>query len=353
MAGRYFLHRISHEGNVSYSLMGKGILTLGWSKFSETDILNAARGKEGYPSFDVITKELGENHNRSRWSMWYFAQMKKGDIIVVPLYGGVFSVFEVEEEAENIGKLESKVSSFEGMWNNDRIEWREHKLFDVTGNYTVDLGFFIKVKPIVENVPRNYVSGFFSSRMKIRTTNADITDIEKYVEDGINAGKENKPISLYGNVINSLVDSMQASIVSALNPDKFEALVRWYLKKCGASSTWIPAKNEARKSDGADADIIAEFDNLKHIIYVQAKWHTGKTSEWAVNQIDSYKNQVCDGDSSYSYATWVISSADNFSEKAIVEAEEKGVRLIDGKEFARMLIDIGLMDINDAFNIDS
>jgi hypothetical protein len=45
----------------------------------------------------------------------------------------------------------------------------------------------------------------------------------------------------------------------------------------------------------------------------------------------------------------VISSADKFSEKAVADAEEKGVRLIDGKEFARMLLDIGLLDINDAF----
>ncbi|MCR5629084.1 restriction endonuclease [Eubacterium sp.] len=349
MASKYFLHRISHESNVSYSLMKKGILTLGWSKFSKTDILNAAR-EDGYPNFDVITKELGENHNRSRWNIWYFAQMNEGDKVVVPLYGGLFSAFEVEEKAKNIGELKSEVSFVEGMWNKHTIRWNDEKLlFDENEKYIVDLGFYLKVKPIVENVPRNFVSGVFSSRMKIRTTNADITDIAEYVDDGIKAGNDNKPITLYGDVIDSLVVNMKESILSALNPDKFEMLIRWYLKKCGASSTWIPAKNETRKSDGADADIIAEFDNLKHIIYVQAKWHKEETSEWAVNQIDSYRNQVSDGDYSYSYATWVISSADCFSEKAKAEAEEKGVRLIDGKEFARMLIDIGLMDINDAF----
>ena len=57
----------------------------------ESDILDAARKEEGYSDFDSITEMFGENHNRSRWSMWYFAQMNVGDIFVVPLYSEVFS----------------------------------------------------------------------------------------------------------------------------------------------------------------------------------------------------------------------------------------------------------------------
>lgn len=348
MAGKYYLHRISHEGNASYSLIKVGYLTLGWSTFADSFILDAAR-KEGYPDFDAITEKFGEKHNRSRWSMWYFAQMSIGDTVVVPLYSGLFSVYEVCDIAKPIGDLESLITSFEGEWNKHRIEWKDHKLYDVADNEAIDLGFFIKVKPIVENVPRKYVSGKLISRMKIRTTSADITDIGEFVEAGIKAGKEDKPITLYGDVIDPLVDCMRESIMSTLNPDKFEQLVKWYLERCGASSAWIPAKNESGKKDGADADIVAEFDNLKYIVYVQAKWHEGETSDWAVYQIDSYKSQKSEGDSSYTYATWVISSADRFSEQAVADAEEKGVRLVDGKEFARMLLDIGLLDINDAF----
>lgn len=348
MSKKYYLHRISYEGNASYTLLKEGYLTLGWSIFSDSGILDAAR-KEGYPDFDVITEKLGESHNRSRWSMWYFAQMNVGDIVVVPLYAGMFSVYEVCGMAKPIADLESLITSFEGEWNKHRIEWKNHKLYDADDKKAVDIGFFVKVKPIVENVPRKYVSGKLISRMKIRTTSADITDIGEFVESGIKAGKENKPVTLYDEVIDSLVDSMKSSILSALDPDKFEQLVKWYLEKCGASLAWIPSKNESGKSDGADADIVAEFDNLKYIVYVQVKWHEGETSDWAVYQIDSYKNQMSEGDSSYTYATWVISSADKFSEQAVTDAEEKGVRLINGSEFARMLLDIGLWDINNAF----
>ena len=345
---KYYLHRISHEGNVSYSLIKKGYLTLGWSAFSSTNILDAAREK-GYPNFDIITEQFGENHNRSRWNMWYFAQMKAGDTVVVPLYSGLFSVYEVCDVAKSITELEKVFSSLEGIWDKHIIEWKDHKLYDADACKKIDIGFFIKVMPIVENVPRKLVSGMLISRMKIRTTNADITDIAEFVETGIKAGKENKPITLYGEVVDSLVEQMRKKIVTVLNPDKFERLVKWYLERCGASSAWIPAKNEAGKKDGADADVIAEFDNLKYIVYVQAKWHEGETSDWAVYQINSYKDQKSEGDSAYSYATWVISSAEKFSEQAVADAEEKGVRLIDGKEFARMLLDIGLLDIDDAF----
>lgn len=348
MEKKYYLHRISYEGNVSYSLLNKGYLTLGWSIFADSDVLNSVR-EDGYSGFDAITEKYGENHNRSRWSMWYFAQIKAGDTIVVPQYSGLFSVYEACDKAENIRELENYVSSFDGMWDNHTIVWNEHRLFDVNEKRSVDLGFFIKVKPIIENVPRKFVGGELISRMKIRTTSADITDIGKYVESGINAGKTKKPITLYGDVIDPLVECMRKSIMSTLDPDKFEKLVKWYLDRCGASSSRIPKKNEPGKEDGADADIVAEFDNLKYIVYVQAKWHKGETSGWAVHQIDSYKNQKSEGDSAYTYATWVISSADKFSTEAVADAAEKGVRLIDGKEFARMLLDIGLLNINDAF----
>ncbi len=348
MTNRYFLHRISHESNTSYSLLEKGYLSLGWSLFSGTNILEAAR-KEGSNDFNVITDEKGQKHNRSRWCMWYFAQMDIGDTVVVPLYSGLFSVYKVLDKARDISDLEGDISTIKGKWNNNSIIWKEQLLYDEAEQRGIDLGFFIKVKPIVKNVPRKIVSGKLISRMKIRTTTAEITDIAEDVESGIKAGKENKPISLYGDVIDSLIEQMLKSIRHNLTPDKLEQLVKWYLERCGASAVWIPAKNESGKKDGADADIVAEFDNLNYIVYVQAKLHKDETSNWAVNQIDSYKNQKSEGDSAYTYATWVVSTADKFSDKAVADAAEKGVRLIDGKEFVRMLLDIGILDIDDAF----
>ena len=328
--------------------MRKGYITLGWSAFVDSGILDAAR-EDGYPRFDVITEQYGEKQTRSRWNMWYFARMNVGDYIVVPLYGGKFSVFEVVEIAKPITKLESELSSFTGEWNNHAISWNGHRLYDENENRIIGLGFFVKVKPVVENIQRSIVSGELIARMKIRSTNADISDISEHVEKSIEAGRTNKPVTLYGEVIDSLVKKLNESICEILDDSKFERLVKWYLEKCGASSAFIPPKNESGKKDGADADVVAEFDNLRYIVYVQAKHHKGETSAWAVEQIDSYKEQKSEGDSSYTYATWVVSSAESFSEQAQSDAKENGVRLINGSEFSRMLIDCGLLDIDDAF----
>ena len=46
MEKQYYLHRISHEANVSYTLMRNGYLTLGWGEFSKTDILDTVRNDD-------------------------------------------------------------------------------------------------------------------------------------------------------------------------------------------------------------------------------------------------------------------------------------------------------------------
>lgn len=348
MNKKYFLHRISHEGNVSYSLLKEGYITIGWEKFADSKILEAARKKD-YADFNDIAEKYGECKNRSRWGIWYFANMKEGDTVIVPQYNGLFSAYEVIKEAVPIYELEGEIDKIQGSWDSSvDIVWNDRRLWDYKSR-KIDLGFALKVKPIVEDVPRNYAPGKFISRMKIRTVNAEITDIKEYIEEGIKAGIEGHPVRLYDNTIDILADEMKTRIIDMLDDVKFELLIKWYLTKVGADNVWIPAKNENGKEGGADADIIAEFENLKHVVYVQAKHHEGITSEWAVEQIKKYQEQKCEGDSSYSYAAWVISSGDSFSEEAEISATEYGVRLIDGKEFSKMLIDVGLLNIDDAF----
>ena len=49
------------------------------------------------------------------------------------------------------------------------------------------------------------------------------------------------------------------------------------------------------------------------------------------------------------YIPWVVSTADDFKEEAKVKAVEKGVKLINGKEFARMLAEVGVNGIDEGF----
>ena len=47
-------------------------------------------------------------------------------------------------------------------------------------------------------------------------------------------------------------------------------------------------------------------------------------------------------DDGYTVALWVVSTADGFYESCRTKAEEGGVLLIGGKDFAEMLLDAGL-----------
>lgn len=347
MAGKYYLHRISHESNASYSLLDKGYLTLGWSLFKEKVILEAARDGDEQ-RFNSIAKEYSEDHNRSRWCMWYFGKMDIGDIVVVPLYGGKFSVCEVTDIAKPISDLEGVEDSFIGKWDSHQLKVLEGNLIDCTDNRIIDLGFYIKVKTLVSEVQRKKADGRLISRMKMRQTNGEISEIGQYVDSVIQTKGE--PASFYTRTMETLSENMRKSIVEKLNDTRFEKLVKWYLEQCGASKVYIPPKNSPDKVDGADADVIAEFENLKYIVYVQAKWHDGKTKDWAVQQVAKYKDQNAEDDSEYTYATWVVSSGEDFSEEAYALAMEKKVRLINGYEFARMILNIGVDNIDDAMD---
>jgi len=44
----------------------------------------------------------------------------------------------------------------------------------------------------------------------------------------------------------------------------------------------------------------------------------------------------------YSRQYWVVSSSDTFSTESYNQAKEHNILLIDGKQFVRMLLDIGI-----------
>ena len=77
---------------------------------------------------------------------------------------------------------------------------------------------------------------------------------------------------------------------------------------------------------------------------VLEKKHEGVTDEWAIQQIKAYMtNHIYDD---YHTQMWVISTCEHYSQKAMNEAGEAGVRLISGIEFASMILDAGLEGLN-------
>lgn len=255
-----------------------------------------------------------------------------------------FSLYEVIGGVKLAGQLEEVIKS-----NNNTIEGDGKKL--LYNGQAIDLGFLIPVQPVEGNISRSkYADSSLTSRMRIRQTNANISDLKENVEEAVKRARLNKPISLYSEIIDSMKEVLITEIRSKLDENKFETLVAWYLKRIGADQVRIPSKNDAIKSQYADGDIVAEFDILEIALAVQAKYHSGKTDSWGIQQIDMYGKDLQENmNKEYNHLNWVISAADNFTDEAISLVSEKNIRLINRTEFAEMLIKAGVENIDQAF----
>lgn len=332
----YWLHRISHEWEISYPLLEKGYLSYGWNDFSNTDLLEKTK-TEGWSYFETF---MSKNNitARSRYSLWRFFNFKKGDIIVVPLFSGNFCICEVIDETIEIQKIPFDKITTEA---NAEAILTDKGFVICEGNRKYDIGYVIRVKNLTGKLPRSYADANLISRMKIRTANAEINDL---VEDVGKALTSDSPINIHDELLEATLEPIKSVIDKYVTPDNLEHIIKNYMVKKGASKVWIPAKNERDKENGADADIVAEFEDLHLIFYIQAKKHTGETSEWAVKQIYEYCDQRQEPLNGYTYIPWAVSTTD-FSEEAILLAQEKGVRLIGGRELIKMIVDCGITNI--------
>ena len=330
-----FLHRISHHKEISYPLLERNILTIGYSDFTSTD---------GSQSFDSDFQTAYGELWRSRYSLYRFLfDMQIGDMVIVPSWG-TFSVYKIMGNAQKIRDLSQDDRKNLQDWHGNYIH-NDDSDYITNGESIIDLGFFRRVSPIANNIPRaEYADKQLTARMKIRQTNANITDLQKNIEIAIEAFRKKHPINLSSKLLSEIHLPAYDTIIKWLNPDKWEKLIRLYFEKLGASNIDIPSKNEIGK-DG-DSDIIATFDSLKTIYYIQAKFHEGTTtSDWALTQIKNYANWR-GGSDDYSAILWVISSAREFSDEVIKSAREQSIILISGVEFVEMLLKNGINGFN-------
>jgi hypothetical protein len=334
----YWLHRISHCANISYPLLDKGFLTIGFSDFINTNIINDVL-EENFQNVEKLFQEKwGNSRPRIRYNLYNFFNMKKGDIVIVPK-SYCFDVCEI---------IDDKPSFIEEAYSDDLKDWTQNPILMKDGylflnDKQIDLGFSRRIKILHKEISRyKFADAKLTSRMKIRQTNADITGLKESIDGSIKNFIDNKSIDLNSIITEKTAPIVLFSIRENLNPDKLERLIEVYFKTIGADEVYIPPKNERKEGD---VDVTATFENIKLVIYVQAKFHKGNTSDWAVNQVLDYVNYKEDEDDGYNKIAWVISSADKFNENAINKAKENNIRLINGLEFSEMLLNVGIKNI--------
>jgi restriction endonuclease Mrr len=336
----YWLHRISHKAKLSYPLLNKGFLTIGFSDFTDKEFIHKVL-EDDWTYFNGKFKEKWGDVPRTRHNLWRFLKFSKGDIVIVPSWG-TFFVCEIIDEKPLL--ISDAYSDDLKTWSHEKVKTNGTHLISESGK-VYDLGFARKVKVLYKNVSRaKFADAKLTSRMKIRQTNGSINDLKKNIEKSITNYEENKPIHHHSIIVEKTASHVLESIKTELNPDKFEKLVKTYFKTIGANEVTIPAKN-ARDKEG-DADIVAVFENIKLIIYIQAKFHKGNVNEWGTNQILDYKTNKESIDDGYNKIAWVITSADTFNEQAEKIATENEIQLIDGLEFSKMLLNAGFNLLN-------
>ena len=349
MEKNYWIHRISHIAEISYPLLDNNYLSYGFSDFEEDGFIEGVRGENGWQFLEErFMSEWGEL-SRRRYQLWNFIkEMKAGDWVVVPT-NGAFSIYELmENEPIMIKDIKNVVIK---NWNGEDIRRDENGYLINNNNDRIDLGFARRVKVIQKNISRyDYADAALTARLKVRQTNVCINDIQESVLKASDGFLNNKPIH-FRNEINDVIPNICSIIQTKLNPDKFEYLVKWYFERIGASSVVIPPKNPSNKVDYEDVDVIATFDLLKTIYYVQAKHYRGETGSWGADQISHLKELESTKDDrqddGYNKIYWLISSSELFTEECINKAKETNVQLIDGKTFSSMLLDAGFLGVGD------
>lgn len=340
-----WLHRISNEWNYSKPLLDKGIVTIGWSKLSDKPLLDMARDKDEKGADRIYKQTYGEL-SRGRWSLYRFACMNTGDTIVIPLYDGKFVIATIASVAQSADSL--PIDGLTGINGNklERDSNNPYTLLNTGDKAIVDIGFWLRVSNI-KCISRSFALPVLQARMKMRQTNGCIDDLACEVDT---ARKATKPVDIRQALLSSTADTILPVLQKYITPDAMERLVLWYMQRAGATYAYIPGKNESGKADGADADVIADFEHLGLRFLIQVKKHTGETSDWAVKQIKKYHDQKAESYNGIVYIPWVISTGE-FSEATHEVARQSGIRLIDGNTFARMIADAGIASMDDAFAV--
>ena len=335
-----WLHRISHHEETSYPLLSKGYLSIGFSDFSNSNFINQA-SKNGREYFENEFVNRWGYKPRNRHNLWRFLfEMKKGDRVVVPSRG-TFYICEIEDDVPlPIGDIDT--SNLKTR-NNEPINKKNNLLY--CGEKLIELGFVRKVKLIKSKISRQeYADAQLTARMKIRSMNANISDISISIDNALKSFNEKSPINIHSGIIKNSQQQWLDIITKDLNPDKFELLIKWYFERVGATKVTIPSKNERNKQ--GDADVIATFEPIKTIIYVQVKFHNGETGDWASKQIFDYVTQKGEGDNGYAHICWVVSSAESFSEQCITNAENNNIILLNGNDIVTMILDAGIANLD-------
>src|SRR5690606_15051791 len=137
----YYIHRISHHAELSYPLLDRGLLSIGFSDFAEEDLIEGTQTGD-WQYLDNRFQQYWGILPRNRSNLRRFLSFQKEDIIIVPSSGS-FSICQIADELAT--PISNAYTDDLTTWNGKKVELKGNHLFDHQGK-RFDLGFVRKVK---------------------------------------------------------------------------------------------------------------------------------------------------------------------------------------------------------------
>ncbi len=166
---KFWHHYIKRDESISYPLIENNILSIGFSGSADAALVKVVSDANNEKDARQAFKEYFKNKSgfdKSLWLKWqynslehFICGMKKGDWVVVPLKGRLFSVYQlltdrplIPAELDAARRLPPKSEDGERLWVNDNGRLCKG---DKGDNVNTDLGFFREVEPIAVNMERS------------------------------------------------------------------------------------------------------------------------------------------------------------------------------------------------------
>ena len=292
-------------------------LIIGWAE--AVGLLNERLSWEEFRTIISETYYSHEENLRKAGAagghMWRFIrEVTEGDLVVVP-YGSGFHVARVSGSATYD---QSKVD--EDTAYRRHVDWLNKK----------------------QAIPREVARSALISRMKTQGTSAYASDLLAEIEECVDIASSDSKPSFQSDLQTRLISETLKEIRSGrMDSHGFERLIRDVLVGLGADEARI-----IHRSQDKGADIVATFrvaGAFRQVVAVQAKhWQSHPPVGKSVVE------QLIRGLEAESADLGMVVTSGTVSEDGSAEAnqffEERGVRieLVDGEQFARLIVEHGI-----------
>ncbi|MCQ2336357.1 MAG: DUF2971 domain-containing protein [Paludibacteraceae bacterium] len=329
---KYWLHRISWEWQVSYPLLDRGFLSIGFCDFGTKESLEKLRN-----DFEGTIEAQWGSYGRNRFYLKNFVfrgkednrGMQKGDYVVVPKRG-TFDIYEIVGEevitsADILDTVKNKTNDAEIKTSDGKVVSLNNDGYLVADKKIIDLGFFWEVELKVSDIQRSkYAGNKLGSALRFLGTNFQLDEEASKLVGEILKAEEGKEIG----------KPKESKLELEINPGETVKYVEDYLTNIGAENIYKHDSDECHKSK---VDVIASFSKIDSTIYVVVQKNDNNVKDWIRAEINEFKKHHSGGEDSA--LLWLISN-ERYFQQSIKNDAGIGLKVDSRMDFEEVYLNL-------------